>query len=197
MTAFIKAMHDLAARQAGRNGPSKVLLSEELFDPADLVALRAVIDPHRVEILPAREIRARATQRLADGRQVTRHNLGCVVGRRELLSLWEGSHMNNNNATVIALDDDLRDERYLYLEALIGFVHAAMAGDTTLLRSYHEIIFDDEQPLDERLLSALIADNPNPIAFTRAILKFKPAEPFDPQLIDAYKRAMETLLCAA
>ncbi|MBN1526761.1 MAG: hypothetical protein JW919_04160 [Candidatus Omnitrophica bacterium] len=188
---FIKGIHELlmsSGRPAFATG-SKILISENLLSPEDALALRSVLGKNIVEILPAEAIRNAAMNGA-----VSRDKLGCIVTREEFNSLWNGSHRTNNKSTVLVLDEDLKDTRYLYIEGVIGLALAMMNGDTGRVRGYASLLFSTL--IDDQVLELLKRDNPIEFAI-RAILRFKPVEPMKTGELQQYKKTVEAALAAA
>ena len=193
MKEFIFTMHQFARKQFTEqsldDSPRKILIAEELFNSEDAaISLRAVLNKAHIEILPAKDIRARATNA-----KESKNKLACVLGRKEFGALWNESHAVNNKSTVIVLDDDFKGEHYLFLEAMIGFAYAAMNEDEMRIRVYANILFEDADPGEviTRLKSSDLKEQ-----LTGIILKFKAVTP-DGEKMGDYKMMMEEYLRAA
>jgi hypothetical protein len=125
---------------------------------------------------------------------VKKEKLACVVSRDEFNTLWKSSHKNNNHATLLVLEDDLRSARYLYTEGVIGLARAMMNSDSQKVREYMRLLF--ETAADDDVLELLKKDNPIEFA-VKAILKFKPVVPIRTEELPEYKKVMEKYLIAA
>lgn len=199
MEAFLSLMHIFVQNQLTERsssvGARKILIAEELFDPEDAKGpLRAVLDKARIEILPAKDIRAWVTRNDSSN---SKQNLACIVGREEFKVLWNKSHAIANKATVIVLDDNFKDDHYLFLEAAIGFAYAAMNKDEARIRIYTEVLFEEIDSYDEiadKLAAALMAQDS--MGVTNIPLVFKTV-PFDTQKLRDYKFMVDEYLRSA
>ncbi|MBN1526759.1 MAG: PAS domain S-box protein [Candidatus Omnitrophica bacterium] len=191
--ARLAALRDASSPKAAGNGipgaGSKLLISEELFSPEDVIALRSILNTDLIEIMPADAIRAAATNK-----EASKNNLGCIIGRDEFNNMWKDSHRINNRSTVLVLDEDLKDSRYLYLEGVMSLATAMMNGDTVKVRAYAELLFSTA--VDDSVLELLKKDNPIEFAI-RAILKFRPIAPIRTEELMENRKSMEASLAAA
>lgn len=168
---------------------SKILISENLLSPEDIFALRSQLNKDVIEIVPQEVI-----LRMATNNAVSKETLGCIISREEFNSLWKDSHKMNNRSTVLVLDEDLKESRYLYLEGVIGLATAMMNGDALKVRAYTDLLFS--AAVDERILELLKKDNPVEFAL-QAIFRFKPIKPISTKELMEYRKAMEGALAAA
>ncbi|MBP7055879.1 MAG: GNAT family N-acetyltransferase [Candidatus Omnitrophica bacterium] len=199
MHGFLSTIHLFAEKQYAEqsvNGePHKILIAEELFNIEDVsIALRAVLNAAHIEILPSKDIRDFVTR---DKDPYSRRNLVYILGRTEFNSLWRESHMINANAKVVILDDDFKEARYLFLEAMIGFAYAFMNRDESRIRIYAELLFEETDPdgvISEKIVSMLMKDDS--VGLINVELRFKTI-PYDIEKLSDYKIMMEEYLRAA
>ncbi|HPM42576.1 MAG TPA: GNAT family N-acetyltransferase [Candidatus Omnitrophota bacterium] len=199
MTGFLSTIHLFAEKQYAEQSvsgePHKILIAEELFNIEDVsISLRSVLNDAHIEILPAKDIRDFVTR---DKDPYSKRNLVYILGRAEFNSLWKESHMINADAKVIILDDDFKEARYLFLEAMIGFAYAFMNRDESRMRIYAELLFEETDPdavIYEKIVSMLMKDDS--VGLINVELRFKTI-PYDIEKLSDYKIMMEEYLRAA
>jgi len=178
---------------------SKVLLSETLFDEADKGQLRGVlVNNPNVEVLPPEVIKRRATNAKA-----SKEKLACVLSRSEFDSLGM-SHMSNNKATLLILEDSgLHGTNYLYVEGVVGLASARMSQDIEKTKRYMRLFcipieMGSDRIVDGRRLDEELKKD-DTIEFSKRIrILLKPIEPFDTdELLNRYKIMVENYLMAA
>ena len=181
----------------------KILISESLFDEIDKDNLKRILGSDKfVEIVPFDVIKHISIN--AGG--TSKENLGYVVTRDELKTLCADSNFKNNPnnraATVLALDENLTGENYLYLEGVVGLVKARMDKDFASARVYMRFLFKDilidNVAVSDDALERFLKDNDSVEFALHTILKFKPIEKFktDEEAFK-YKLMVENALMAA
>ena len=102
--------------------------------------------------------------------------------------------MINADAKVVILDDDFKEARYLFLEAMIGFAYAFMNRDESRIRIYAELLFEETDPdgvISEKIVSMLMKDDS--VGLINVELRFKTI-PYDIEKLSDYKIMMEEYL---
>ncbi len=189
---LLKSIHGLMPLPSSLSPGSKILLSENLFDVEDMIALKGVLNTDNIEIISPKQIRDHAMNTAG----VTRENLSIVLTREEFedKNLWKDSDKETRlKASVVLLDEKLTGPNYLYLEGVIGFARSVMNKDSRAIRAYYRLLSGVVLPDD--VLEYL---KDNPVAFAiKAILKFRPIVLQDPQELENSKKVMEEYLRAA
>lgn len=191
---LIEAEHKLAVSSGADTKAmlqgAKVLLSETLFDPADADHLNTVLgDNSLVRIVPLEDI-VRASTNV----KTTKENLACVISKTDYKS-WNDSNKRQNKATMLILNDDLRDENYIYLEGIIGLAGAMMRRDMGHINAFLSLLFDKIGDMSTEELIKTILEDPEKFS---DYLKLKPIEKVKPEnLLNEYKLTVENSLAAA
>jgi hypothetical protein len=180
----------------------KVYLSENLFRPEDISALKSVLREEVVEIAAPAAIMVKATN------PTRATKIGCIVTKEDFDTYWQPSaRANSNKATMLAVDiSDAgeakdRDLANIYLENMVRLV-AAMADDPqdaareTKIRYYVSVLFlGDKSSADA--LEKYLKDNDSAAFAALAALRFKPMRRMDPKTIETYKINVNKLLESA
>lgn len=172
---------------------AQILLSETLFDEVDREHLKGLLGENSlVKIVSPKEARNAAINEKA-----SKDNLVCIIGKEDYANkaLWNSNHKEQTKAGLLILNEDLRADRYIYLEGVVGLARAIMTRDDTRIRAYLKLLFDKTEDVsDEALAGYLIND---PAKFSQYI-KFKPIMPIETEeLLQHYKTMVENLLMAA
>ena len=172
---------------------TKILLSDSLFDEADKEHLADLLGKDSpIQILPPKEIRNASINN-----KTTRNNLACVVSKEDYDNpdLWNHNHKDQNKAVLLILNEDLKRERYLYLEGVIGLANAIIRDDRNAISNYMKLIFTKVVDIDDSKLLELLINSPREFA---DMIKFKPIMPIDKEeLLNQYKSTVENYLVMA
>ena len=177
----------------------KVMLSENLFRPEDVSALRSVLDKELIEIASAEEVRSAATNRTAASEKV-----GCIVTREDFRKYWDTPSVRaNTKATMVVLnmndikrETDDKDFAYIYIEGLIDLASAMAEKNADRIRKYLEVLFD-MAAFDVKTLDEYLKDSDSIKFAINAVLRLKPMDKVDAKRFDEYKQNANKLLEAA
>jgi len=168
---------------------SKVLLSKNLFSIEDQTVLRCVLNKDQIELVDPDEMARRATNRNASP-----DKLACVMTRSDFLKNWNENHKINTKASILVLDDDLKGERYLYFEGIIGLARAIMNHDRDRIIALFKRFFTTD--INDEDIALLSGDDAVGFAI-RYALTFHPIEPIDMATFEQLRLEMESSLSAA
>lgn len=196
--AFLAAVHkEVSAVKAVRNtapGP-KVLIAEELFSPEDAEHLRGFLRGRFGNDSPIQIVAAGRIQDMVN-RSPGKDKTGCIIGRND----YDRESLRgkiNGKATTLVLGEDLRGDRYLHIEGVVGLVCAMMAGESARGAAVRLIsmIFKGVEGMDNLALIDLLSSDPRAFA---DIIRFKPVNPADIEGLDQkYRLAVEQYLIMA
>ncbi len=186
LTAAVMKAHPLAEN-------AKILLSESLFSLEDAAQLRRVLGPDsHIQIMAPQDVRNASTNNYTK-----KENVACVIGKNDYddPELWNKNHKTQNKATMLILGEDLKGDRYLHVEGVVGMTRALMASDAAAAARFISMLFRKTDDMDAAALLDLLLKDPR--AFADRI-KFKPVNPADIEGLDKNNRiAVETYLSAA
>ena len=168
----------------------------KLFEEEDAGNIRRLLgDDSIVKVRPSEEIR----RILARDGDASPAKVGCVLSRQEFENqqLWNGEV--GNKASVLVLEEEMKGQRYAYLEGIVTFVMAMMKEDREAMDWYMSRIFECKEergPSYEELAGFLIRDR-DPIKFLRHVRFSKIKTVSEGELPNRYKMMVENCLVMA
>lgn len=190
----LDAIHAVALPQlqaAIATSGSKILVSKSLLSDEDMVALGTALNKDIVEIIDPTDMLHRATNTNAGTNPGT---LACVMSRLDFETLKaKGLTQHNNRSTLLVLEEDLKDVRYLYTEGVIGMARAMMVKDMQKAIAYRDLLFGPS--VNNEMLNKLLQGD-QVVFFNELtdVFRFKPIIAIDTSHLPEYKVIMENYL---